>query len=636
MSHFKNILRLGVFLSYDPATQTATIKMLDRSVDRPLERCDMPSAVWGAYSIPPKNTKVLIGYGYREKPYIVQFLTNAAFAQDLTQSSNTKNILVTDVQYPDLKPGEVALQGVRGAKVLLNALGELSFEFGDSSIKYNANNFSITDIHNQYSVSESGLSFSGIIRRDTRSAVSDVDRVANKLTSVKYESSLTDIGRNPKKRTSIISDGSDSIRNPALVEDRQLTYEFARSFMVGSIQEEKDRIAINYKSNSFFSAPDRRDMSRSDVLNLNDKFRNNLLEEVRGTLVDRYGNLLDINRKILNVKSLTDKVDLDYEDIQFRRTIKYHFELNAKKESNQTISYKDALGPDIKNGHLHSRWSLDIDGEGLTKINIPASSNTGNIPVLARHIPLAFQKEVGDQNILDSYRDPSKVDVSHIPFGAASGVSAPRDALPPQVASVVTAYHDITKTASKIVPSATSTSISNDVANANAGGKSVHANLDGSLEMNVGRDTIDHKSIVLDTSGSMLARLGKDKNGNSLVAQTDGNIAVQVGGDTITNTATPETANAVHSLQVFVRTVDSSGNPNFHKINITNESIIIESAPGKDLVLKSGGNIVLDAAADTWISGENVGFFGNTNQKYDGTVVGRAERIIARNGKVIE
>jgi len=61
-------------------------------------------------------------------------------------------------------------------------------------------------------------------------------------------------------------------------------------------------------------------------------------------------------------------------------------------------------------------------------------------------------------------------------------------------------------------------------------GVSANANLEGSLEMSIGADNADGKSLSLDTDGSVVSWLGKDKNGRSLAVQTDGSILVNVGG----------------------------------------------------------------------------------------------------------
>ena len=50
------------------------------------------------------------------------------------------------------------------------------------------------------------------------------------------------------------------------------------------------------------------------------------------------------------------------------------------------------------------------------------------------------------------------------------------------------------------------------------------------MDVSVGKDVHDQKSLVLDTAGSVIAWFGKDRNGRSLIVQTDGSVAVNVGG----------------------------------------------------------------------------------------------------------
>lgn len=638
---FKNIIRVGLFKEFDYNSQTALVQMFDRSTGNILERCDMPLGSFGIYSYPKKNTKVLISYGYRERPYIVSFLTTAALAGDFSSSANTKNVSTTDVQYPVLAAGEVVIQGLKNSQLFFEKSGHVSLFFGDSYIKFGSNDIYTEKVSDHYVSTEAGRWSSGIIKRDLRKVVGQTNYTLDKISSLKYEDALSEIGKNPLYRTSVVTNNlgasNEIMRNPALVEEKHITYEFANSYMVGNSDQERDRVFKNTDDKSFLSQPNRRDQSRTDVLNLNDVFANNLIEEVRGTIVDRYGNILDLNRNIIQYnESIVPKKDNnkrpDLEELFLRRAIKYHFELNARKDKAAgKPNYTSDSGPDVKNGHVHSRWFMDIDGEGLTKINIPASSNSGNIPVLSRYLNTSIENSNAEA-LNDSFRDQSNSppkDVTHLPFGSNAGIIANTDYLPPKISKVVTAYHDITSTAKDIISPIMEASISNKPGSQNAGGKSVHANLDGSMELNVGRDFIDHKSVIIDTSGSIISRIGKDKKNNSIVSQVDGNISIQVGGDTISNGTSPETPNEDNTVKIFIKTV----NGNFDKIEITKDAIVIESAPNKNIVFKSGNNLVLDATGKTFIGGEAIQFFGSASR--DGKSVS-GERLLVRNGLEIK
>lgn len=634
---FKNILRIGLFKEFDYASQTALVQMFDRSPENSIERCEMPLSSWGMYSFPKRNTRVLIGYGYREKPYIVSILPNAAFSKDMLSSANTVNISVNDVQYPRLESGEVAIQGLRNSQMTFKKNGDVNLVFGQSQISFSSQDIYSENTNSHYLNTEAGRWLSGPIKRDLRKAVSETNKTLDKLTSTKYELVLSEIGKNPIYRTAVVTNNLGStnevMRNPALVEEHHITYEFARSYMTGSSDEEKERVFQNTQDKDFLSQPDRRDMSRSDILNLNDVFRNNLIEEVRGTVVDRYGNILDINRNIINYQETNELLKnkdkrTDLEDLFLRRAIKYHFEINARKDKSVgKPNYTSIDGPDVKNGHPHSRWFVDVDGEGLTKINIPASSNFGNIPLLTRYVNTSLESGINTDSFRDGDNSPPR-DVTHLAFGSSGGFTVEGSYLPPKVTKSVMAYHDITATAKDIVTPIMTTNLSNTAGSQNAGGKSAHINLDGSLELNVGRDYVDHKSILLDTSGSIISRIGKDKKDNSIVSQVDGHISVQVGGDTVSNSTSPESPVQDPTVKIFIKT--ASGN--FDKIEVTKDAIIIESSPNKNIVFKSGNNIVLDAAGQTFIGGEAISFYGTASR--DGKTLA-PERLLARVGNII-
>jgi hypothetical protein len=61
--------------------------------------------------------------------------------------------------------------------------------------------------------------------------------------------------------------------------------------------------------------------------------------------------------------------------------------------------------------------------------------------------------------------------------------------------------------------------------------RSGQVNLDGSLELNIGANTIDRQSLWLDTAGGIVGNVGRDLNNNSLILGMDGNAFVQVGSN---------------------------------------------------------------------------------------------------------
>lgn len=641
---FKNIIRLASIERINYSSQTVTIRMLDR-VDSKTFECPMPHpAVMsnsGIFTAPSVGTKVMVGFTYREAPIIVGFMPNSAQSQDLTSSSNTRNFLTQDTSYPSLKPGEIAVQGLSNSSLFFDNKGNISLKFGNSNVNFSSKDIISEKVENKYTNTAGHRHIAGVIKRDTRKQGRKVEEVFDKLTTIKYDDLLTKVGRNPNLSTSTISGGagqSEVLRNPSLVENREIVYEFAIGDNIGSFDDERNRIA----SKDIFPLEElgRRDSSRTDILNLNPLVPGSMIETVKGTVVDIYGNILDLNRNVINYNDIDPKEvysRLETEDKLLRRSIKYHLEINSKKKPVKEFKFDDVDAEDSgleKVGYSHSRWSVDVDGEGLTKVNIPASTNTGNIPLLTRYTNSNIRRN--DNTIAFRDEDNPNQDVLHLAFGenSGNGVSVTDSYSPANFGnrfyqnaiSYRTAYHDIVSTCSELLGTdAISTSISNalDDDSANAGGRSLHLNLDGSLELNVGKDNVDGKSFVQDFSGGVISRIGKDFNENSIVSQLDGSVNIQVGGDSI------ETEGKVDSpsFKFYISKGDS-----FHKVEVNENGIFIRSAANTSIVIDSSKNLVLKSKGDTLLHGENVYIHG-TSDDLGKSLAG--ERLVQRTGRKI-
>ena len=143
--------------------------------------------------------------------------------------------------------------------------------------------------------------------------------------------------------------------------------------------------------------PNRR-KSRADTLSLSLVAPNYLMESIKGTVVDIFGNILDYNRvpipvgqgaNTLRPNNSPDKAAA-FTSIKAleRNSFAYHFEINARK--NLTVqpntSIIDALSINADNYNaklLRSRFSLDVNKEGQFKFNVPSSSETGSIPSIS-------------------------------------------------------------------------------------------------------------------------------------------------------------------------------------------------------------------------------------------------------------
>lgn len=338
-----------------------------------------------------------------------------------------------DIAFPFMEDGDIVIQGKTGSYLRFDNSGDIDIKnsFGEGKlIRGNTNistRCSITvNTPLEYTVSQSGLHAKGIIRRDIRVEGGDDDFV-DFLFSPESEHILEEVGWNPNRDVTYITrditaQGSaptqdKSIRNPGLMEDRKIILEYGRDWVVGT---EKTEISLlENEIVPIVDTTDRRER-RSNVLSLSLYQPNELIETVSGTLVDIFGNLLDINRDIIPIPE-TNGPDLVKTTIEnMRHTVAYHMEINTRKgwdyrgiDSRQSPTRKPsppfstAPNPLISDNNSRDRgkWSIDIDKEGLTKINIPASSETGNVPFLTRYETSSTIEVDSDGNVKNSVRD---------------------------------------------------------------------------------------------------------------------------------------------------------------------------------------------------------------------------------------
>jgi hypothetical protein len=652
MIHRQSILRPAVVVGgIDSANQTCVIEFTDR-IDGRRFVCTMPHPMaapgWGVFASPTVGTRVLAYMLQGERPQIVATVPISQFAQDFSISDNVGDISVDEAEYPSLPPGTIALQSPSNSSILLNNDGSIKLASNDLFIEYSPSSIVSEKYRSHYINLESSRHISGPIKRDLREVPKASEKLFEKLIDISADKALSTIGRNPNAPVKTLTIGfntaestgvNEVVRNPSLVEHRNIIYEYGHSFMVGTYAEEVER--LRGVDEQFLFQNERRDMSRTDVLNLGMHLPNNLIETVAGTVVDIYGNILDLNRNIIDYSSFIKNEELKNPDTRIqlettllRRSIKYHFELNARKSTlaevnSDTIDGVSSTDSATQTGYSLSRLALDVDGEGLVKINIPASSNTGNIPLLSRYIN---SHNPDDRNAWE-FRDSSRKDISHIAFGNTEGTGIDITATykPENINTsgvpfrYRTAYHDIRNTANSLLfpQSAVIGFIDNAIGSpsANAGGRSLHANLDGSLELNIGRDVADKKSILLDTAGSIISRIGKDNNKYSIISQLDGHIAIQVGGDSVRG----ESTESFNTIKFYVKS-----DTGFHKIEINNTGIFVTSAPNTNLVMQSERNLVLSAKGEMLIDAESIKMYGKYSDNGN-TITG--ERLVLRSGK---
>lgn len=625
---------------------------------------------------PTKNNKVLIGKGQGGEWFILSYLPSEGVFQN--KNTSDKNSLSLN-KLINLKEGRVLLQTEANNYIYIDKNSEVGTRIGGISNNQQINPYLNIISHNfnqEYAFTEASRYINGVIKRDikpnnTRGISSSM------LDSQEYDKTLVTINMDSLSPTSYGTPGTPP-RNIPLCENRELTYEFANSFDYSNDQLESEKYlpSNSQKPSSDFKI--NRYKSRADALTLNLNESNQLIETIKGTCVDVYGNVLDINRNPLLIgkkENLSLKQNADKKETflkireQLRKSIAFHFEINTRKSINipDANSKKDYA-------RERSRFFLDIDKEGQFKLNVPSSSETGNISFLTRYenfsvisnkknpaiSPTEFLKNPDSKDIYaDSFATDPKINIKN-GDKKLDGLESPIDRLTSKPMLYGTAYHDITKVleyrnlsipagygannnAATYDPDLNSI-ISRDVSyinlykrpivsneitisgeSANAGGRSGTLNFDGSLSFNIGANTVDRQSLWLDCAGGMVSTLGRDKNGISHAVRADGDINIFIGGSTLNNDSRFNNSNDIYnglrSGNLDIRVWSPIG-LNIVRITETGVSVL---TPGQ-LNLVSKQDVTIKS-----LNGD-LKLYGQTIYMYAGE---QGSRVVLRNGQQI-
>jgi hypothetical protein len=384
---------------------------------------------------------------------------------------------------------------------------------------------------------------------------------------------------------------------------------------------------------------------RPNVFGLSLEYPNHLIEEIKGTGIDSFGNILDINRSVLPIGkmdnlSLSQSTDKGKTFLAIReeerKSLAYHFEINSRKTKNPDISLKNDYQRD------NSRTFFDIDKEGTFKINIAASSEVGNVHLLTRYTnysnllskensdvdPKSFVRSESGQDIfLSSFSTPGGIKLSG--EKSLDGYQSPIDRFTEKPIQLNTAYHDITKTCNEFLETANwikagmklvdfhptnrlntvvkpikqivSPEIKVNGENANAGGRSGMINLDGFIALNIGANTIDRQSLWLDCAGGIVSNVGRDRNGISYAGNYDGDVLIQVGGNGIDSSLDSRFENESATYRNGTIEIRLIANGQLYIFRMASEGISLVSPGRIDIVanqgisLKTNGILALDA-----------------------------------------
>lgn len=510
--------------------------------------------------------------------------------------SATEEALFNNIGFPTLEQGDIIIQGITGSRISLTSDGKISITNilnEGKTISGDPDNSSrcAIDIHApvEYIISHAGLKAFGIIRRDIRIEDNEEDFV-DFLSNVESEIVLEEIGRNPSKQIFYISGNTTasganytdnkSFRNPAFVENREIILEYGREWEVGTFEEELARLRNDFIPRTYF---DNRRERRNNILSLSLTYPNELIEKVSGTLVDVFGNILDINKNIIEIpipsgnekELLLDMLEKN------RHSVVYHMEINTRKgwcyresrvNTKKPILLLDPPDPTklSNNSRDRSRWAIRVDKEGLTTLNIPATSETGNIPFLARHETSSVLKvdekgnlEDGKRELFETrelFRNEKNQDIFIDQFGPGGieveGINV-RNRFKGKLSSwedeqnkqtslsefvqAGTAFHDITKTAKAIIEKDINKKASDIFGNSSiiAGLPAISSKINANVP-------VSNTDIAIRDNTTGLLENQPNAGGRSLQINLDGSLETSIGANTIDRVAwTLDTAGAL-------------------------------------------------------------------------------------------
>lgn len=591
---------------------------------------------------PAAGTPVVVGQAEGSNAYfIVAFLFTDPAARVSTSSINSN--------LPTVLPNTITIQANMHSSITLDTSGIVIGDYNNSiSVDVNRG-VSLNSFDDNYVISQGSREINGLIRRDKKP--NNNFNPASRAIDISYNDALKIIGMDPESTTNVSNSGS-YIRNPSRIEKRETVFEYESIANVKSNEDELEFYKTGNPANDL-NIINRREM-RTDALSLSLVSPNYLMETIKGTAVDLFGNIIDINRNIIpigkdvsssvaQIKTTTDNpatLENIYEQIKRleRKSLAYHFEINARKELNGSAI------PNVDNidnyARQRSRFFFDVDKEGQFKLNVPASSETGNISLNTRYenfstvFPNDSSNNPNDLNFNDDYRDiltePFLTDQPITLKDSDGKLTGPMDRLSDtdniQYIGHGTVYHDISKTCSSMLKSSyyepttiefekttskatfrlpktfiVSDTIITSGPNANAGGRSGSMNFDGSVEINIGANTVDRQSLWLDLQGGAIMNIGRDLRNISLAANLDGEVLVQIGGETPNNDNRFKEKTTTWTAGALEIRVADSNTGEYNIFRIDNEGISI-SAPSRislycndDLTIRNTGTMRIDS-----------------------------------------
>jgi len=134
-----------------------------------------------------------------------------------------------------------------------------------------------------------------------------------------------------------------------------------------------------------------------------------------------------------------------------------------------------------------------------------------------------------------------------------------------------------------------------------AGNISAMLNFDGAVYTNIGKDLQDGKSMMLDSAGSMVFWLGKDKLNRSAIIQTDGSVSVNIGGQSegVFNEGRLDIRVNVNKKGVVGDRPEGLDKTNGdYVISISKSGLVIAGMNRAPMIIRNSGDLCLESTND--------------------------------------
>nr|BDD46269.1 hypothetical protein 101 [bacterium] len=659
-TEFPEFIYEALITQVDYNKGVCTISPLNPSLESQIEDVPLPHHVGSSNSgmfhgLEVGSRVIAVQTAGNGREFVVIMCTlpkESLYRSSFRGGNKPQNTPAGTIPYPEIEPGMIMFRGGAGNHLSLTKDGSMNLStIANRGLFLRKKRLKINQYlvaENQTSYSNAGKAVTGNVSRASLVArgffIPKSEDQAPMYSDIDYHTRSFEVGFFSGSKVFKRTYGN-KVRNIAISERRTVVNEFARDHNFAGFDNETIRgagLGNIYRSLGL-------DSKYNEAGNTLDLAPGELVESISGNVVSLTGKIMDVNYNSLSYGLPQNKVPrlLDAERIEIakrisRRGIGHHFQLSTASSSNE-------------NNNSVGNLVFDIDKEGVLKVNIPRSSDTGNILYASKAdfstgtptvtylsesitelIPVMLRDENGEillpdansqgiesrqtgvrySNTDDNPYFPSGTDdgsiktivrVNHTKYhnmyaagerlianmidliniptefvdedGLSTGLATlkPFEVLYPEdffsededsllssgtsevfpkymsVAAVVPRSPAIYTGGDALVAGVYYNKSLNACSNSfklekegnefvasivdslgrelkPSGGVSAHLNFEGALYSSIGADNADGKSWLLDTEGSIISWLGKDRNGRSLVAQTDGEMLINVGG----------------------------------------------------------------------------------------------------------